>query len=65
MKVNIMHHEKNEITGAIKMMEEDRLQNTFKNKTIMKSVLFAAVGVLIGGFVWLGLILLVYHLYYV
>ena len=52
-----MHHEKNEITGAIKMMEEDRLQNTFKNKTIMKSVLFVAVGVLIGGFVWLVLIL--------
>ena len=58
MKMNIMHHEKNEITGAIKMMEEDRLQNTFKNKTtIMKSVLFVAVVVLIGGFVWLGLIL--------
>ena len=58
MKVNIMHHEKNKITGAIKMMEEDRLQNTFKNKTtIMKSVLFVAVVVLIGGFVWLGLIL--------
>ena len=57
MTMNIMHHEKNEITGATKMMEEDRLQNTFTNKTIMKSVLVVAVGVLIGGFVWLVLIL--------
>ena len=55
--MNIMHHEKNEITGAIKMMEEDRLQNTFTNNTIMKLVIFVGVGFLIGGFVWFVLIL--------
>ena len=57
MTMNIMHHEKNEITGATKMMEEDRLQNTFTNNTIMKLVIFVGVGFLIGGFVWFVLIL--------
>ena len=52
--LNIINHEIEEITEAIEMMEE-RFQTTSTNNIIMKSVLFVAVGTLIGGFIWLTL----------
>ena len=52
--LNLMNHEIEDITGAIEIMEE-RFQNTSTNNIIMKSILFVAVGALIGGFIWLAL----------
>ena len=52
--LNLKNHEIEEITWAIEMMEE-RFQNTSTNDIIRKSILFVAVGALIGGFSCLAL----------